>query len=230
MEEGDRYGVEWEVVGTNDGPIPLLGLPASGRTFTIRAGAFGQIEGGRIKRHREYWDVAGLLAQLGIPPFSAGPVRTGRHGRTGIAHHRRRVGIGGGAGLRVAGSAPVDSVERSERRRGRPPCRDPGSGRTSPPRAAPHEATCVLGSTPGTTRRTSARPRATPADEVGIRIEKCLAISDAAAAGVPGSRVRACKISCSGEWAAVGPYLPLPYSLVCRTSTKALPTSTGVMF
>jgi steroid delta-isomerase-like uncharacterized protein len=68
MEEGDRYGVEWEVVGTNDGPIPLLGLPASGRTFTIRAGAFGQIEGGRIKRHREYWDVAGLLAQLGIPP------------------------------------------------------------------------------------------------------------------------------------------------------------------
>jgi steroid delta-isomerase-like uncharacterized protein len=67
MEDGDRYGVEWEVVGTNDGPIPYLGLPASGRTFTIRAGAFGQTEEGTIKRHREYWDVAGFLAQLGVP-------------------------------------------------------------------------------------------------------------------------------------------------------------------
>jgi len=68
MEDGDRYGVEWEVVGTNDGPIPFLGLPASGRTFTIRAGAFGQTEEGKIKHHREYWDVVGFLAQLGIPP------------------------------------------------------------------------------------------------------------------------------------------------------------------
>jgi len=68
MEDGDRYGVEWEVVGTNDGPVPWLGLPASGRAFLIRAGAFGQTENGKIKRHREYWDVAGFLAQLGIPP------------------------------------------------------------------------------------------------------------------------------------------------------------------
>jgi len=70
VEDGDRYGVEWEVVGTNDGPIPYLGLPASGRTFMIRAGAFGHAEGGKIKRHREYWDVSGLLAQLGVPPSS----------------------------------------------------------------------------------------------------------------------------------------------------------------
>jgi len=68
MEDDDRYGVEWEVVGTNDGPIPYLGMPASGRTFTIRAGAFGETHGGKIKRHREYWDVAGFLAQLGVPP------------------------------------------------------------------------------------------------------------------------------------------------------------------
>lgn len=68
MRDGERYGIEWEVVGTNDGPIPYLGLPATGKTFKIRAAAFGQTEGGKIKLHREYWEVFNLLSQVDLPP------------------------------------------------------------------------------------------------------------------------------------------------------------------
>jgi len=68
LQDGDRYGVEWEVNGTNDGPIAYLGLPASGRRFKIRAAAIGLSQGGKIKLHWEYWDVAGFLAQLGVQP------------------------------------------------------------------------------------------------------------------------------------------------------------------
>jgi len=49
-------------------PFPYLGLPASGRSFTIQAAAVGQTQGGKIKRHAEYWDAGAFLAQLGIPP------------------------------------------------------------------------------------------------------------------------------------------------------------------
>lgn len=69
QRDGDKYAFEWEMIGTNDGPI-ARGLPASGRSWTIRGGSIGTTEDGKIKVHREYWDLFGWLAQLGLtlPP------------------------------------------------------------------------------------------------------------------------------------------------------------------
>jgi steroid delta-isomerase-like uncharacterized protein len=69
QQGGDRYAFEWEMVGTNDGPI-AQGLPASGRPFTIHGASVGTTDGDRITVHREYWDIFGWLAQLGVslPP------------------------------------------------------------------------------------------------------------------------------------------------------------------
>ena len=50
--------------GSNNGAIGPL--PGSGRTFEIRGVAVGRVsEDGLVTTHRDYWDLAGLLAQLG---------------------------------------------------------------------------------------------------------------------------------------------------------------------
>jgi len=69
QRDGDRYAIEWRMTGTNDGPI-ARDLPASGRSWTIRGASIGLSEGARIKIHRDYWDLAGWLSQLGLslPP------------------------------------------------------------------------------------------------------------------------------------------------------------------
>jgi steroid delta-isomerase-like uncharacterized protein len=69
QRDGARYAFEWEMVGTNDGPI-ARGLPASGRPWTIHGASIGMTDGDRIKVHRDYWDLLGWLAQLGVslPP------------------------------------------------------------------------------------------------------------------------------------------------------------------
>jgi steroid delta-isomerase-like uncharacterized protein len=69
QRDGDRYAFEWEMIGTNDGPI-ARGLTASGRAWTIRGCSIGVTEQGKLKVHRDYWDIFGWLAQLGIslPP------------------------------------------------------------------------------------------------------------------------------------------------------------------
>jgi steroid delta-isomerase-like uncharacterized protein len=72
----NRYATEWLMSGTNDGPTPELGLPPSGRPWTIHGASFGELDDdGRIKIHRDYWDLAGFLMQLeGMPgPASAAP-------------------------------------------------------------------------------------------------------------------------------------------------------------
>jgi len=69
LRSGDQYATEWEMVGTNDGPIARH-LPASGRTWKIHGASIGTTEGEKIKVHRDFWDLGGWLAQLGIaqPP------------------------------------------------------------------------------------------------------------------------------------------------------------------
>jgi steroid delta-isomerase-like uncharacterized protein len=62
----DRYATEWEMRGTNDGPI-ARNMPASGQAWTIRGASVGASQAGKIKVHRDYWDLSGWLAQLGHP-------------------------------------------------------------------------------------------------------------------------------------------------------------------
>ncbi len=83
-EEPKRV-VEWFCRA--DGPIPYLGLPASGMKFKIRAAAVGEIDRGKIKRHREYWDAGAFLAQLDIPrppmvDYALGAMTEGESERT----------------------------------------------------------------------------------------------------------------------------------------------------
>jgi len=66
LRRGNRYAAEWRAVGTHDGPWVVLNLPASGRSFKIEGASIGVIQGDRIKRHTEYWDLAIFLAQLGV--------------------------------------------------------------------------------------------------------------------------------------------------------------------
>ena len=65
LREGDRYATEWEMVGTADRPIG--GWPATGKTWTIRGASLGLSRQGKIKEHREYWDLAAVVTQMGAP-------------------------------------------------------------------------------------------------------------------------------------------------------------------
>ncbi|HYA67725.1 MAG TPA: ester cyclase [Acidimicrobiales bacterium] len=68
QRDGDRYATEWEMTGTADQPV--AGWPATGKPWRIRGASIGLSEGGKIKLHREYWDLSAVVAQLGLPPSS----------------------------------------------------------------------------------------------------------------------------------------------------------------
>jgi steroid delta-isomerase-like uncharacterized protein len=68
VEEGGRLATEWEMEGTNDGPFEPFRLTPSGRRFTIRGAWFFTIEDDRVRSCRAYWDLAGLLNQIGVRP------------------------------------------------------------------------------------------------------------------------------------------------------------------
>jgi len=68
LRDGNRFAVEWELNGTNDGSFEPFRLTASGSQFSIRGAWFFLIEEGKIKLCRAYWDFAGLLNQIGVRP------------------------------------------------------------------------------------------------------------------------------------------------------------------
>lgn len=56
--------VEFDLVGTHHGP--LMGFEPTGRSFRCRMVAFFLFEGDRIVCERVYYDLATILAQLGL--------------------------------------------------------------------------------------------------------------------------------------------------------------------
>jgi steroid delta-isomerase-like uncharacterized protein len=69
QRNGSRYATEWLMSGTNDGPAPELGLPPTGKRWEIRGASVGVLDDdGHIKLHRDYWNLAGFLIQLGVLP------------------------------------------------------------------------------------------------------------------------------------------------------------------
>ncbi len=67
--QGDSVflGAYW--LGTHDGPLPGPGgqvIPATGKTVRVPLGIMFEVEGGKITETREYWDVLGMLTQLGV--------------------------------------------------------------------------------------------------------------------------------------------------------------------
>jgi steroid delta-isomerase-like uncharacterized protein len=64
---GSDYANEWVMRGTNDRALP--GVPASGRSFRVRGASVGKLDSsGLIVENRDYYNLAGLLTQLGISP------------------------------------------------------------------------------------------------------------------------------------------------------------------
>jgi steroid delta-isomerase-like uncharacterized protein len=60
---GDGAAIEWTMAGTHKGDLP--GMPATGRPFTVRGASMCEIQGGKIKRISDYWDMATFLKQIG---------------------------------------------------------------------------------------------------------------------------------------------------------------------
>jgi steroid delta-isomerase-like uncharacterized protein len=69
VTNGDSLAYEIELRGTNEGPIitPDGTIPATNQRIVIRVGAFMRVnEQGLITDSRRYFDMAGLLQQLGL--------------------------------------------------------------------------------------------------------------------------------------------------------------------
>jgi steroid delta-isomerase-like uncharacterized protein len=68
---GDQVALEWTVAGTYRGTFGSL-PPGTGQPVTIRGASILTIDGGKIRRDREYWDAATLLAEVGALPGPSG--------------------------------------------------------------------------------------------------------------------------------------------------------------
>lgn len=63
IAEGDRVMVRWVLRGTHSGPF--LGLPPTGRTFSVDGVNIFRVADGRIVERWSFFDLTALLAQLG---------------------------------------------------------------------------------------------------------------------------------------------------------------------
>jgi steroid delta-isomerase-like uncharacterized protein len=60
---------EWTMLGTQKGDLP--GLPATGKSFSVRGVSVMELAGDQIRAVRDYWDYATVLQQLGVLPPAA---------------------------------------------------------------------------------------------------------------------------------------------------------------
>ena len=74
QQTGNLYASEWEMSGTNTGPLGPL--PATNKPYLIRGISVGSLDSsGRIEANRDYWNMADFLTQVGLMP---GPTTGGR--------------------------------------------------------------------------------------------------------------------------------------------------------
>ena len=58
--------MEWLMSGTHEGDLP--GMPATGKSFSVRGSTILELRDGRIRRNSDYWDMATFLKQVGLTP------------------------------------------------------------------------------------------------------------------------------------------------------------------
>ena len=71
LGEGDTGAVEAEMSGTNTGPLvgPMGTIPPTNRSVSIRGAAFARFNAQeQFVEERRYFDIASMMAQLGITP------------------------------------------------------------------------------------------------------------------------------------------------------------------
>jgi steroid delta-isomerase-like uncharacterized protein len=67
----DHVALEWTVTGTYRGRFGALS-PGTGQPVKIHGASMLDIDGGKIRSDREYWDAATLLTQVGALPAPGG--------------------------------------------------------------------------------------------------------------------------------------------------------------
>lgn len=63
---GTFGSAEWLMTGTHKGDMP--GLPATNKRMSIRGATVFELQGDKIQRNADYWDMTTLLKQLGFMP------------------------------------------------------------------------------------------------------------------------------------------------------------------
>lgn len=66
---GTSAGAEWVLSGTHIGDAP--GLPASNKRIAIRGVSVFELQGDKIRRCSDYWDLVTLLKQTGLMPYES---------------------------------------------------------------------------------------------------------------------------------------------------------------
>ena len=64
LVEGNRAAASWQAVGTHTGEG--LGVPPTGRSFSVAGMGIVTVVGGRLAHIQEIWDRPGLMRQLGL--------------------------------------------------------------------------------------------------------------------------------------------------------------------
>ncbi len=66
QSDGSHFAIEWEMQGTHTGGFGPGGR-GTGRHFAVRGASVGSIAGGaRASSHRDYWNLADFLHQVGL--------------------------------------------------------------------------------------------------------------------------------------------------------------------
>ncbi|MFD8098496.1 ester cyclase [Nocardia fluminea] len=60
----EGFGIAWHRGGIHD--HDLLGLPATGRFFTVPGASIARVKNGKIVRIRDFWNNLDLMKQLGV--------------------------------------------------------------------------------------------------------------------------------------------------------------------
>ena len=71
LTQGDYVVTHWRASGTHTGPLrtPSGGsIPPTGKAAMVSGSTTAEIKNGKIVRGWNYWDMAGLLTQLGLLP------------------------------------------------------------------------------------------------------------------------------------------------------------------
>lgn len=66
VETGDRLVLHWLAEGNHHGSF--LKIPASGKQVKINGVSILKIENGKIREGKLFWDLAGVLRQIGLLP------------------------------------------------------------------------------------------------------------------------------------------------------------------
>jgi predicted ester cyclase len=70
VAEGDRVVVRWSQIGTHSGNF--MGIPATGKEFTIAGIDIHAVREGRMAEHWHVVDQLALMQQLGLIPAPGG--------------------------------------------------------------------------------------------------------------------------------------------------------------